>query len=261
MRVWVGTLAVAVMLVSACGNVSRNVGVVAPTPVVTRSVGDALRDALPTDEPTIRPGITPGSGDAAFAITLTDDNDLHPAGIPVKMTGAATRSLTSGSDGVVRGSVPAGVYRFEVVKGCHAAVLVHGGGGARVGLAAGDTTLGNLGVLWQHRYGPSSPVTVDQSSDWPVGETVDVEFTVMDVCSENAAPGKAFPTYTFVTSKNLRLVKPPVKVAGADGKAHVFVSCTAPGDITLDVVDEDNPDDRVDLVALAIGFGGVPRCK
>lgn len=253
--------AAALVLLAACGDTSRTVGAAVPTPVVTRSVGDALRDALPTDEPTSKPGITPGAGAAAFAITLTDDNELHPAGIPVRMTGQATRTLTSESDGVVRGSAPAGVYRFEVLKGCHSAVLVHGGGSARVGLAAGETTLGDLGVLWQHRYGPSSPVNVDQSGDWPVGETVDVQFTVLDACTEDAAPGKGLPTYTYETSPNLKLVGAPPRAAGPDGTAHVGVACTGKGAIKLDMVDRANPNARVDLVALAIGYGGVPRCN
>jgi hypothetical protein len=260
MRLRACVLLVTFVLFAACGT-ARRATVTEPTPVATRAVGDLLRRALPGDDSTPSPtGLVVRTGPARFELTLTDDNDLHPAGIPVEMTGPISRTLTSGRGGIVSGSVPAGVYRFAVVEGCHAAVLVRGGASARVGLAAGETTRGNLGVLWQHRFGPSSPVTVDRSGDWPVGEVVDVEFAVADRCSDDRAPGKAFRTFAFQTSSNLRITKTPTKTAAADGTSHVFVSCTKEGSIKLDVVDRENPTDRADLVALAIGYGGVPRC-
>lgn len=261
MRSRAGAASLVLALCAACGQVTRTGGV-EPTPAGTRSVGELLHDALPTDDLPTPPagGVTPGTGAASFAITLTDDNELHPAGIPVKLSGPTTRTVLSDAAGVVKGSVPPGDYRVEVVKGCHAAVLVRGGGSARVGMAAGDTTRGNLGVLWQHRFGPSSPVIVDRSGDWPVGEPVDVEFTLSDRCSEDPAPGKSFPTFVLKPSANLRVTKAPPKAAGPGGTAHVVVTCTAKGSITLDMVDQANPEDRLDLIAAAIGYGGVPRC-
>ena len=245
---------------SACSlDVARRREVSAsPTAVPTVMVGQQLEKQL--DATIETPVPTQRVSKASFALRLSDDNDGHPSGVPVKVVGPVTRTVTSDALGYVKADVPPGFYKFQVLEGCHATVIVQKGGTGQAGVVEGATTGGTLLLLWQHRHGPAPPVFNDFAGDWPTGKAVDFTYAIEDHCKQRPAPGKRIPTFVFRTSSNVKLVKPPSLLAGADGRSHVTVACTAPGDIGLDVYDEQNPTDTLDLMQLVIGYDRVPRC-
>lgn len=249
------------LFASACSvNVARRDRVVAsPSAVPTVMVGRGLEERLDAVDPqTAAP--TQRQGDASFALRLSDDNDGHPSGVPVKVTGPVTKTVVSDAQGYVKATVPPGIYRFAVLEGCHGSVIVQQGGTGQAGVVEGRTTGGTLLVLWQHRYGPAPPVFNDLTGDWPRGKAVEFTYTIEDHCHERPAAGKRIQTFTFALSKNIRLVKPPTLAADAEGRSRVTVACTAAGEITLDIYDTQNPGDRLDLMQLAVGYDRVPRC-
>jgi hypothetical protein len=192
---------------------------------------------------------------------LNDENDEHPAGVPVKVTGPVTRTIASDAGGYVKANVPPGIYRFNVVEGCHEAVIVHKGGGGQAGVVEGRTTTGTLLLLWQHRYGPAPPVYNDATGRvWPRGKPITFSYEVEDHCNQTAAPSRAISTYAYRLSSNLRLAKIPSLVADDEGRAHVSVACVSGGRVKLDVYDTQNPGDSNDLVQLAIGTDAVQGC-
>jgi hypothetical protein len=223
-------------------------------------VGQQLKEQLERVDPARTPTPTQRHSDASFALRLSDDNDGHPSGVPVKVSGPVTRTVTSDKDGYVKAVVPPGFYKFTVLEGCHDTVIVQKGGTGQAGVVEGATTGGTLLLLWQHRFGPAPPVFNDFAGDWPTGKPVDFTYAIEDHCKQRPAAGKGIPTYAFKTSSNVKLVRPPSLVAGTDGRSHVTVACTAPGDIGLDVYDKQNPTDTLDLMQLAIGYDRVPRC-
>jgi hypothetical protein len=249
-------IATAMLLACGCGKVGRHRAAEDVTPVPTVMVGQHLEERLPTQEP----AATQAHKDASFALRLSDDNDNHPSGVPVKVSGPVTRTITSDASGYVRGTVPPGIYRFNVLEGCHAEVIVQKGGSGQAGVVEGKTTGGTLLLFWQHRFGPAPPVFNDVAGDWPHGKTVDFTYAIQDHCKQKPVPGRSIPTFAFETSSNIKLVKPPTLRAGADGRSHVSVACTAPGEIQLDIVDTKNPSDRLDLMQLVIGYDRVPEC-
>ena len=247
------------LLSSACSlNVTRHRELTSsPTPAPTVVVGQQLKeqlDALGTPAPTQR------RSEASFALRLADESDGHPGGVPVKVSGPVTRTVISDAEGYVKATVPPGFYRFEVLEGCHGTVIVQKGGKGQAGVVEGRTTGGTLLLLWQHRFGPAPPVFNDLAGDWPIGKAVDFTYAIEDHCKQGPAAGKRLETFAFRLSKNIKLTKPPSLLAGSDGRSHVTVSCTAPGDITLDIYDKQNPTDQLDLMQLAIGYDRVPRC-
>jgi hypothetical protein len=245
---------------SACSvNVARHREVSAsPTAVPTVMVGRQLEKQLDATIGTPTP--TQRVSKASFALRLSDDNDGHPSGVPVKVVGPVTRTLTSDAQGYVKADVPPGFYKFQVLEGCHPTVIVQKGGAGQAGVVEGATTGGTLLLLWQHRLGPAPPVFNDLAGDWPIGKAVDFTYAIEDHCKQEPAPGTRIPTFAFRTSSNIKLVKSPSLLAGKDGRSHVTVACTAPGDIGLDVYDKQNPTDALDLMQLAIGYDRVPRC-
>lgn len=254
----VGVLVVFLLVASACSvNLARR-PTTSPTPVPTVVVGQQLKKQLDATNST--PAPTQRRSEASFALRLTDENDMHPSGVPVRVTGPVTRTVVSDVQGYVKATVPPGFYRFVVVEGCHETVIVQRGGKGQAGVVEGQTTDGTLLLLWQHRFGPAPPVFNDIAGDWPIGKAVDFTYTIEDHCKEAPAAGKRLSTFAFQLSKNIRFAKPPSLVAAKDGRSHVTVACTAPGDITLDVYDKQNPTDRLDLMQLAIGYDRVPRC-
>jgi hypothetical protein len=252
-----GVIVVALLFVTgACGSVARTDRDRGPRPSVV--VGRHLLDELPiTAEPT-NPGQR--SKAARFAMRLSDDNGKHPAGVPVAVSGPVTRTVTSDAAGYVKATVPPGIYRFNVVEGCHRTVIVNKGGSGQAGVVEGRTTSGTLLLLWQHRYGPAPPVYNDVGGDWPVGRPVEFSFAVEDHCEQQPAPGTSIATYAFKTSANLRITEPPSLRAGDDGRSRVTVACTEAGEVSLDVYDTQNPGDTIDLIQLVIGYDRVPRC-
>jgi hypothetical protein len=214
------------------------------------------------DDPvaTSAPGAAASKDVAKLVLTITDDNDLHPAGIPVVIAGPKDATVVSGRDGIVRFSGPPGFYTVKVKEGCQDSVVVQDGGSGKLGLVEGQTLKGELEVIWLHRYGPSGPVTTDAGSRWTVGKNVVVTYDVHDRCSDDRAPKARYPTYVFDTSKNLRVIGTPALVADADGQGKLTLRCASNGDVKLVARDTANPSETLDLIALAIGYDGVPRC-
>jgi hypothetical protein len=257
-RLVAGILIVTALL-AACGSPTRST-TTGPAADPSVAVGQQLLDELPpTDSPTPGPQRT---NSASFSMRLSDDNDLHPAGIPVRMTGPVTRTITSDARGYVSGSVPPGIYRFKVVEGCHDSVIVTKGGSGQAGVVEGRTTQGTLLLLWQHRYGPSPPVYSEYGGEsWPVGRPITLSFAVEDHCETELAPDRRIPSYAFRTSTNLKLVGTPALRAGSDGRTEVTVACTKKSEtVRLDVYDRENPGDTMDLIQQVIGYTGFVHC-
>jgi hypothetical protein len=196
----------------------------------------------------------------AFVLQLTDQNGLHPAGIPVRMTGPRSANFRTDASGEVKVDVPGGIYNFQVVQGCGPDLLVEQGGSARVGINPAQPIRGSLEVTWQHRFGPAPPVFADQMGDWPKDTKVRVTYTVTDRCTDKVAPGKAFPTFSFVPSANVEVSGVPVLRSDAKGRATVDVVCTKAGAAHLFARDKTNPSDSLDLVEHTPGYAGAPRC-
>ncbi len=227
----------------------------APTPratVSTTTTGaeespDAVASAVPADQGTL-------------SLRLFDDNGVNPKGIPVAISGRRAATVNSNADGVVTFSGPPGRYAARVVTGCHRDVLVHDGGNARLGIVGNRTTTGELRVDWEHRYGPSHPVSADAAGDWPVGDPIGITYGVTDRCSDERAPDASLPTYTFDLSSNLDLASKPTLRANGEGLSKVTVVCRVAGSIKLVLRDDDNPSDVLDLGRLVTSYGGTPRC-
>jgi hypothetical protein len=240
----------------ACGASLERTGST-PEPVKTVSVGAGLLDEETT---TAKPSEPEKKGVAILDLSITDDNGLHPSGIAVTINGPDPATVLSDAKGRVSFTGPAGFYSAKIAEGCFDKVIVDEGGSATLGLVEGETLEGTLLVIWQHRFGPSAPVSTDVGGNWPIGRNVTLTYDVRDRCSQDRAPKAAFPTFAFEHSKNLKIIGRPALVADGTGRATVVVSCTAEGEIKLLALDTDNPSDRIDLIRLAIGYGGVPRC-
>jgi hypothetical protein len=202
------------------------------------------------------PAITTGT----LVIRLTDQNGLHPPDIPLEIKGPVNRNALTGPTGTVTVKGHEGRYSIRVVPGCTQLVHVFGGGFANVGLSTGETKTKNLAVRWEHRIAPGPPVYANPPSQWPVGQKVDVRYDAADRCSSSRAPNAEFPTFGFDLSSNLKLVGTPVLRSDKDAHAHVAVSCTRAGAVTLVVRDRKDPSDSLDLAQPAIGYPTKPRC-
>ena len=253
-------VAVALLCVGCNAKLSRTGGAT-PTPYRSVSVGQGLE--LPDD--TVQessPATTQGQGGgAALRLLISDDQEVHPSGIPVQLSGPRTVTLTSDKDGVVSFSGPPGVYRAKVVEGCHADVLVQKGGSAEIGLVNGTTVEGTLETVWLRRYGPAAPASMDEGGDWPQDKKVTITYSVFDNCHNKRAPNRSFPTYVFDTPSNVDVIGSPVLRSDGDAMARVVARCTAPGSISLRMRDRDNAEQGVDLVTLASDYAGAPRCE
>jgi hypothetical protein len=249
----VAAASLAVMLASCGASVTRTreASTIAPSAAATAgAAATPISKATPASKP-----LGP-----AFVLVVTDQNGLHPAGIPVRMTGPRSADYRTDSSGEVKVDVPGGSYNFQVVPGCGPDLLVEQGGSARVGINPAQPIRGTLKVTWQHRFGPAPPVFTDQSGDWPKGTKVHLTYTVSDRCTDKTAPGKSFPTFSFVPSANLQVAGAPGFRSDPKGRAKVDVTCTKSGTAHLYARDKANPSDNLDLVAQTSGFGGVPRC-
>lgn len=241
-----------VVLLSSCNLQRRDPNrTTAPAPTDV-AVGQDLASFQPQTP-------APPDGDAAFVLTLTDQNDLHPSGIPVQITGPEDSLVLSDGNGQVHFAGPDGFYRFQVLEGCHDAVEVLGGGYAEVGITRGQSKPGVIPVRWQHRFAPAPPIAMS-SSAWNVGEPVVVRFLVIDRCADAAAPDAPYPSYRFQTSANLVVVGEPELVSDGEGHGRVTVRCESEGATQLVVTDERNPTDSLDLLREAVTFGPPPSC-
>jgi hypothetical protein len=257
MRLRAGFVLLLVVAMPACVRPTRRSA--SERPPTTASVGQGL-DVPQEADATRPPAAREEGGGGHLALQITDDQERHPAGIPVEISGPKTQTVLSDARGKVTFSGPPGFYEARIPKGCHDEVLVHDGGTGKIGLVEGATVDGKLRVSWQHRFGPSGAAFSDAASDWQVGDTVTMTYDVRDHCSDQLAPSGSFPTFEFVTSRNLRIVGTPVLRADRKGRAKVSVVCTKAGALDLVVRDEANPSDRLDLLRFAAHYGGVPEC-
>ena len=217
---------------------------------------------LPPDEPSSGPTKAPAKTPTppSFKLLITDENNLHPAGIPVILSGPVTKTFTSDETGTASGNVPAGFYNVKIPQGCQSDVIVNKGGTAKIGVVQGNTVEGSLLVIWQHRFGPAPPVDRNMIGDWTVGSPVVVSYSIEDHCAQTKAKNRGFPTYEYLLSSTVKLASKPVLESDGGGVAHVSVVCVHSGEISLDVRDRADPTDRIDLLQLAIGEDRVPRC-
>lgn len=238
---------------SACGS---------PTPAASPT--PTPMSGGPTAEPTTSPApISDEAGadlpaSSRIDLTLVDHNDGHPAGIPVDISGHGR--VESDAQGHVRVDLAPGDYGVQVVSGCHELVQVASGGSAQLGVAAGQVTVGELVVTWQHRFGPAPPVFASQNEDFPVDQDVTLSFAVRDRCDDREAPGASLPTFAVVPSEAMVVAEQPELVADAEGQSDVTVRCTRAGEASVVLRDRTNPIDEIDLVDHLSGFGGRPRC-
>ena len=255
----IAIVVVAVLVVSACGRFARRSETTA-APEETASVGEAFRTFAPP-RATRRPPPTASAGArSAIVVRLTDQNNGHPAAIPVRYAraGGQTTVATDGR-GEVRIPGPGG-FRIDVLQGCHETVSVTGGGFANVNAPVDGTKPVDLPVRWEHRIAPGPPVQPNRSGHWPVGEELSLRFSVIDRCAKDRAPGALYPTFEFETDDVLDLVGTPTLKADGDGRGSITVRCVREGDPSVIAVDARNPSDSFDMVQESVGFVR-PRCE
>lgn len=197
-------------------------------------------------------------GGPLLVVQLTDRTGRHPAQIPVRVTGPVDAVQYSDAHGNLTFFTP-GRYTFAVVQGCAPAVQVFTGGQASGAAAAGQSQHGTLDVDWRHRFSPSPPVFSNPSPPWPVGQDVSVQFNVIDRCTNRFVPNASYPTFTFVTSPNLRVSKKPTLKSNAKSQGFVTVSCLKPGPVTLGTYDTANPKDSFNMARESSDYSP-PRC-
>jgi len=210
-----------------------------------------LIDQVSASPPSSTGGVPAPKATAHFTapllvVQLKDHNGKHPAGIPVRVSGAVNAVELSDANGEME-FFQAGTYRFDVVSGCGASVIVFGGGSATAGAVDGRTQQGSLDVDWQHRITPAPPVFSNPSPPWPIGKDVTVQFDSLDRCTQKFAPNAPYPTFTFATSPNLRVSTPPVLRSNAKSQGFVTVRCAAKGAVTLVAFDTANPKDNFNV--------------
>jgi hypothetical protein len=208
-------------------------------------------------------GEVPGNPDSpgTMLVTLVDQNDLNPENIPVRVSGPVNQTINSDSKGRVKITGPAGDYALQIAAGCTARLQITGGASGRARIVGGVEGQGQLGVAWNHRHGPDGSSYSSSAGYWPVGQTIEVSFDMIDRCDKRKAPGAGYPTFNFQPSGNLQIIGTPTKKADENAQGHLSVRCTSPGDVSLFVVDSRNPPDRRDLIEHMGDFGPRPQCR
>lgn len=187
--------------------------------------------------------------DGKLIVTLRDQNELSPAGIPVRFTGPKTVEVVTNRNGEAIFEGSAGQYVAEVLAGCTQDVIVRYGGRGTAGVIAGQTTRGRLGVDWLHRIGPGNGAYPSKIPYWPLGETIKLDYDVVDRCDEVKAPESPFPSFIFVPSSNLEVVERPVLRSNANALATVLLRCVSGGVVSVILRDSTNVTDQVDLAS------------
>ena len=182
----------------------------------------------------VAPSPVAGTGPhASFALRLSDDNDRHPAGVPVKVTGPVTRTVMSDADGYVKATVPPGFYQLQRRRG-----MPRGGdrpqGRQRPGRRRRRPD--------DHRHAAPALATSLRAGATRLQRprrrladrtAVDFTFTVEDHCEQTPAPGKGIPTYRVRDVREHADHQAAVPARRrADGRSHVTVACTAAGDVS-----------------------------
>jgi class 3 adenylate cyclase len=210
-------------------------------------------------------GETVGSQLATLVLTLRDQNDNHPEGIPVRVSGlvetsSAVRSsgtlIMSDKEGRVRLEVPPGQYLIEVVAGCTDRLIVEGGGRGRSSIEPGSTVAGELLVKWRSRIVPAIGAYPSQYPDWYIGQIIEIDYDVRDRCRDSKAPGGSYPAWAFRTNDNLEIVGTPRLVADEKAQGLVNVRCTHAGEASLVAFDSKNLKDEFDFTRYMLAATG-----
>ncbi len=247
-------LCVLVLAAAGCRTTFVRRGTI-PEPTPTHppvSVGSDVAERL-EPEPTRDPQEEAAGADAdapdGFLFTLVDQNGLHPAGIPVEVTGPVEERFTSDASGRVRVTGPPGRYQVRVATGCTEAVQVLQGAAGQFGIAAGSTGRAELAVTWRHRYSPAPPAVYSKGPYWPPGEEIRVRYEVVDRCRDGVrAPGRVLSTFRVAAGDPLEILEGAEPFSDGEGFARVTVRCREAGEPTLVVADTENPTDELDLL-------------
>jgi hypothetical protein len=197
-----------------------------------------------------RPSGDTRASTGTLKITLVDQNNNHPADIPVSVDGPVRKTVLSDSSGQVIFDGPTGSYRFDVGAGCSDDVIVSFGQSGAGYVGPGQTAAGTLTVNWHHRIGPGESVYPSEMPHWRVGDVIDVAYDVVDRCNDQKAPLTSLTTYAFDPSANVELVETSSMLVDENSQAHLRVRCTSAGPMSLVLFDRANPPDRTDLVSL-----------
>jgi hypothetical protein len=244
---------VVLLLVTSCGRFVRAGTTAAPGS--TASVGSAFASGSRASKGSSEGATSPPT---SFTLTVTDHNGLHPAGIPVRITGAITATQTTDASGRIELTRP-GVYHFSVSVGCESERLILSGARGTAGVLDGSSSSGELHISWQRRYIPNAPVFSDPLPPWPVGGDIHVSYSVTDRCTNSFAPSVAFLPLAFSTSANLRVVGVPVMRSDAKHMATLVIRCLSAGNVRLQASDKDDRSDTFDLIQDSATYVP-PRC-
>lgn len=222
-----------------------------PTPSAVAVGSDVLERLEPEPTPGPEEGAAGADADApdGFVFTLLDQNGLHPAGIPMEVSGPVEGRFTSDASGRVRVTGPPGRYQVRVVPGCTEAVEVLEGAAGQFGIAVGSTGRAELAVSWRHRFAPAPPAVYSKGPYWPPGEEVGVRYEVVDRCRNGVrAPGRVLSTFRAAAGDPLEVLEGSEPRSDGEGFARVTVRCREDGEPTLVVADTENPGDELDLL-------------
>lgn len=232
-------------------------------PEETHPVGDAFRTFVPditqvprSDDANVDVPAAP----SGIVVKITDQNNRHPAGIPVRFsTKAGSRTVETDSQGTARISGP-GRFRIDVLQGCHARVRVTGGGFANVSAPTEGEKPVELPVEWEQRFAPGAPAQANRANAWPIGANTKLRFAVTDRCAKQRTPGAPYPTFGFTTNDTVKVVGTPKLQADDEGWGWVTVTCIREGEPSVVAVDSKNPSDRFELARTAVGYER-PHCR
>ena len=180
-RALAGTLAV-LALSSACSG--RDYGTddlvdigtdIEPSAVGPRGDRRAKRTRSP--EPTVIP-----TSRGKIVIRVRDRKDRPRPGVTVAFTsptGARTAQVVSDGKGIARAAATPGDWRVHIPTGCVGRMMVSFGGSARVGVAPGQTSRGDLTVEATRRWMPGPPVRWDADPPWAPQQDVTLRFRII----------------------------------------------------------------------------------
>lgn len=259
MRWLVGLGLVAVLVVVAISDFGKPKNEDIPIAIIQSTLPERIS---PSTAEGGLPSEAPPSGDGSLVLTVRDQAGRTPEGISVSIEGPIQGLRTTDSSGKVSLDLPAGYYQARVMDGCYEGLQVLQGGSSRLGIAAGQTTAGELSTQWRHQYAPDAPVHSTYTPHWPIGRDTNIRYTVFDRCKDNqTAPNATFPTFEFQYNDEIVIVGQPQLRADSDAIGHLTVRCQKEGFVKLWMVDKSNPDDYLDVADKSSDSGLDVECK
>lgn len=253
----VTALAVGLVILSSCGRFERSrPGSRSQSPDKKTTYGSGLK------VPGLANGPSPTGPVGTLVIDIVDQNQRNPEGISVAFLGPTQATLRSDSKGIIRFNGAPGAYELAVQVGCSDGIEVLAGGTATAAVVEGREQTGRLMAVWRQRIAPGPPIFSSSTPYWPVGNTIQIRYDVVDRCLEEArAPEAVYPTFVFRTGAILKVEGTPKLQADAKGFGHLQVVCTDEGTPELNAEDTRNPRDRLDMIANDSTSGISPRCQ